>query len=97
MPPYLASVLVLGAIWGQVRAVSGSIVGAGFCHAVWNALAYVFFGHGQKAGDLGIEPFEMFGPERGLLGLGLNLLALGLFWCWWRRTARAGAGRVETP
>ncbi|MDH3214856.1 MAG: CPBP family intramembrane metalloprotease [Candidatus Krumholzibacteria bacterium] len=90
VPVYLANVLILGLIWGILRAVSGSVIVPTFCHSVWNALTYVFFGYGIKTKALGITAYNMFDLERGYVGLILNAIALVLFWCWWRRKITAG-------
>ena len=85
VPIYLANVIVLGLTWGLVRVVSGSIIVASFCHAVWNALVYEFFRYGSGSGSLGIAAFNVFDPERGWAGLGIDLVVLLLLWRWWRR------------
>lgn len=85
VPVYLGNVLVLGLTWGVLRAAFGSIVLVSFCHAVWNALVYTFFGYGIETGALGIADWRMIDPERGVLGLVVNLVVLVLFWRWWRR------------
>ncbi len=81
VPVYLINGFLLGMIWGLFRWLSGSIIVASFGHAVWNTLAYQFFGFGEKVGTLGIHNTEFFGPEVGYLGIILN----GLFCIWlWR-------------
>lgn len=85
VPVYLANVIVLGLTWGLVRLLSGSIIVASFCHAAWNALVYEFFKYGGKTGSLGIDDFHIFDPERGWVGLGLNLIILVSLWRWWKR------------
>ena len=85
VPIYLVNAAVLGAIWGMLRLISGSVLVASLGHGVWNGFAYVFFGFGTKAGALGIANTALYGPEIGWMGLGLNVLfALGL-WHWHRR------------
>lgn len=88
IPVYLANVVLIGAIWGLLRWVSGSIIVVSVAHAIWNGLAYTLFGFGKKAGALGIQPTDWYGPEVGVLGMLLNLVFLaGLgIWCW-RRSA----------
>ncbi len=80
IPIFLVNATLLGAIWGLLRLVSGSVVVPALCHAVWNAIAYPLFGFGEKAGALGIEQTHIFGPEVGVLGIVLNLLFFTVFW-----------------
>lgn len=80
IPIFLVNATLLGAIWGLLRLVSGSVVVPALCHAVWNAIDYPLFGFGEKAGALGIEQTHIFGPEVGILGIGLNLLFFTVFW-----------------
>jgi membrane protease YdiL (CAAX protease family) len=83
IPVFLGNVLCLGAVWGLLRARSGSILVASVGHGVWNGLAYILFGFGTKAGALGIEATALYGPEVGVLGLALNGLFAAMLW---RRT-----------
>lgn len=78
VPIYLINATLLGLIWGLLRLMSGSVVVASVCHAVWNGLAYELFGFGEKVGVLGIQKTILFGPEVGFLGIVLN----GLFFIW---------------
>ncbi len=80
IPIYLANVVLIGLNWGLMRMVSGSIVVAAVSHSVWNALAYKFFGFGSEYGVLETSSFQIFGPERGILGLALNLVFFIVFW-----------------
>jgi membrane protease YdiL (CAAX protease family) len=89
VPVYLTNVLLLGLNWGVMRLVSGSVIVPSVSHALWNALAYVFFGYGTTMGKLGIESYSTFDPERGWVGIVLNILAFGLLWRWWKRRERA--------
>jgi membrane protease YdiL (CAAX protease family) len=73
IPIYLVNATLLGLIWGYLRLLSGSIVVAAVCHAVWNAFAYSLYGFGERTGVLGIEETHIFGPEVGLLGIVFNL------------------------
>ena len=83
VPVYLVNVLLLGLIWGTLRWVSGSVIVAAVSHAIWNALAYLLFGFGEKIGLLGISDTFLLGPEVGYLGIILN----GLFFIWlWKNT-----------
>jgi membrane protease YdiL (CAAX protease family) len=88
IPVILANAAVIGAIWGMLRLVSGSIIVTSVCHAVWNAGVYVFFGFGTTVGALGIKQTALYGPESGLLGLGLNLVLAIVLWQWWMRPRR---------
>ena len=83
VPVLLINAAVIGAIWGILRDLSGSVIVSSLSHGVWNAGAYVLFGDGLQAGALGIENTSLLGPEHGLLGLGLNLFALILLWRHW--------------
>jgi membrane protease YdiL (CAAX protease family) len=87
VPIYLANVVLLGMIWGIMRAASGSILVPTVSHAVWNAFAYVYYGYGPKTAALDISWVGMFDPERGVLGLIVNSIALLFFWRWWKRSA----------
>lgn len=83
IPILLMNAAVIGAIWGLLRAWSGSIIVTSLSHGVWNGLAYVFFGFGTTTGAFGITSTSIFGPENGVLGVGLNLIFLLLLWRWW--------------
>jgi len=72
VPIYIGNVLLLGAIWGALRAVSGSVVVASVSHGVWNGLVYTFYGATSDPGILGVPESAIWGPETGLLGLALN-------------------------
>jgi membrane protease YdiL (CAAX protease family) len=86
IPVYLVNATLLGAIWGMLRMISGSVLVASVAHGLWNGFAYVFFGFGSMAGALGIEDTATYGPEIGWLGLVANLL----FAAWlWRMTNRS--------
>ena len=76
IPVFLVNAAVMGAIWGVLRDISGSLVVSSVSHGVWNGLAYTFFGYGAKGGALGIRHTAIYGPEVGLIGLGLNALVL---------------------
>ena len=88
IPVFLINVAVVGAIWGVLRRVSGSILVTSLSHGVWNGMAYVFFGYGTKVGALGIQDTALYGPEVGILGLALNLLFLAALWRWSRGTRK---------
>jgi len=83
VPVFMINAAVLGAIWGLLRMISGSVIVASVSHGFWNGGAYVFFGFGTKTGALGIEDTGIYGPEAGILGLALNLIFLAALW-WWR-------------
>jgi hypothetical protein len=85
IPILLSNAVLIGGTWGLLRSLSGSILVTSVCHAVWNAAVYTFFGFGATIGVLGVKQTAIYGPESGLVGLGLNLaLAAGL-WHWWQR------------
>lgn len=82
IPFYLINAVTVGMIWAMFREKSASIIPISLSHAVWNTLAYTLFGYGEKSGMLGVPENTMyiFDPERGLLGVGINLIMfLGLF------------------
>jgi membrane protease YdiL (CAAX protease family) len=85
IPVYLCNAAIVGAVWGLLRAQSGSIIVTSLSHGVWNGMAYVLFGFGSCTGSLGIRNTAVFGPENGLLGLGLNLLVACLVWRLWQK------------
>jgi len=95
IPVFMVNAAVMGAIWGLMRWISGSVIAASLCHGAWNGGAYVLFGFGTKAGALGIKDTAIFGPEVGLLGLALNVIFAILLWRWW--TARASAAPGGLP
>ncbi|MEO8001602.1 MAG: CPBP family intramembrane glutamic endopeptidase [Arenimonas sp.] len=85
IPVLLLNAVFVGAIWGMLRSISGSIIVTSVCHAVWNACVYVLFGFGTTVGVLGVKQTAIYGPESGLLGLGLNLVLTLLLWQWWKK------------
>ena len=84
VPIFLVNAAVIGAAWGLMRTISGSILVSSASHGLWNGIAYVFFGFGAKAGALGITNTLIFGPEIGILGLGINTLLTIALWRWWK-------------
>ncbi len=80
VPIYLLNATLIGGIFGLIRLVSGSVVAASLCHAVWNGLDYPLFGFGESVGALGIQQTHVYGPEVGVLGVGLNLAFLVYLW-----------------
>jgi membrane protease YdiL (CAAX protease family) len=84
IPVFLINAAIMGAVWGLLRAISGSIIVASLSHGLWNGIAYVFFGFGTKVGALGITNTAMFGPEIGFLGLFTNLVFAVMLWRRWK-------------
>ena len=82
IPMYPVNAVVMGAIWGLLRLVSGSVIVASVSHGVWNGLAYVLFGFGTRVGTLGIKAAHIYGPEVGVVGLILNALFAFALWRW---------------
>ena len=74
VPVFIINAAVIGAIWGLLRWVSGSIVVTSVSHALWNGGAYVLFGFGTKTGALGVKNTAVYGPEIGVLGLVANVI-----------------------
>ena len=87
VPVFLLNAAMLGAVWGLMRLLSGSILVASVCHGLWNGLAYVLFGFGTRVGVLGIRDTAFYGPEVGLLGMALNAVCLVGLLIWWRSRA----------
>jgi hypothetical protein len=89
VPVFMVNAAVMGAIWGLLRWISGSVIVASVSHSVWNAGAYVLFGFGAKVGALGIRETGIYGPEVGVLGLTLNIVFAAVLWyCWKVREAK---------
>ena len=84
IPVFMINAAVMGAIWGSLRLLSGSVIVASVSHGIWNGGAYVFFGFGTKIGALGIKSTAIYGPEVGFLGLALNLILCVAIWRWWK-------------
>lgn len=84
IPLFLVNAAVMGAIWGLLRAISGSIVVSSFAHGLWNGFAYVLFGFSTHPGKLGIADVWVWGPEVGVLGLAANVLFAAVLWRVWR-------------
>lgn len=89
VPLFMVNAAVMGAVWGLLRLISGSVVVASVSHGLWNGAAYVLFGVGSRKGALGIEETAIYGPETGVLGLALNLVFAASLWRWWRRRRAA--------
>jgi membrane protease YdiL (CAAX protease family) len=99
VPIYILNAGIIGFVWALMRQRSGSIVVTSLSHGVWNGVAYALFGSGTALGALGIKNTVVFGPEIGLLGLGLNLaFAAGLFvWLGYHRRGPSKAGDNVQP
>jgi len=80
----MVNAAAMGAIWGLLRWISGSVIVTSVSHSVWNAGAYVLFGFGTKVGALGIKDTGIYGPEVGVLGLTLNVAFAVVLWRWWK-------------
>lgn len=85
VPIYLGNVLLIGMLLGLLRQISGSIIVPLVCHALWNTIQYTLFGSGDEYAFLGISSYWIFDPERGLLGLVLNLFAVIFVWRWYNK------------
>ncbi len=82
VPVYLVNCFLIGIIWGLLRLTSGSIAVTSLSHAVWNALTYTLYGYGSETGVLDISFYQIFDPERGVLGLLLNFIFVVILWQW---------------
>lgn len=82
IPVFMINAAVIGVIWALIRGISGSVLVSSLAHGIWNGGAYVFFGYGSHSGALGIENTAFYGPEVGLLGLGLNVVFAAVLWYW---------------
>ena len=87
IPVFMINAAVMGAVWGLLRWISGSVIVASLSHGLWNGMDYVFFGFGTKIGALGIKNTALYGPEVGVLGLALNIAFLAALWRWWKLQA----------
>ena len=85
VPIFLINAAIIGAAWGLLREISGSILVSSASHGLWNGIAYVFFGFGTKAGAFGIINTFVFGPEIGILGLVINTILAIVLWRFWKR------------
>ena len=82
---FIANAGVMGAIWGLLRLISGSIVVSSVSHSVWNAIAYALFGEGPKIGLLGVTQTSLYGAEVGVIGLALNCAFAVVLFALYRR------------
>jgi uncharacterized protein len=87
VPQYVVGSTVFGVAMGLLRLRSGSIIVPSFCHALWNASVYTFFGAGEKVGQLGVSDSRIWDPERGYAGLVLAVLVAVLLWRWVKPSA----------
>jgi len=76
MPIYLINATLIGAVFGVFHMISGSVGVPSQCHAIRNSTDYPLFGFGERVGALGIRQALLYGPEVGVLGIGLNLALL---------------------
>jgi membrane protease YdiL (CAAX protease family) len=91
IPLFIVNAAVIGAIWGILRLMSGSVIVASVSHGLWNGLDYALFAFGTKTGALGIKNTAVFGPEVGVLGLLLNVAFALLLWRLCRSQLRRAA------
>ena len=96
-PIYILNVVAIGLIWALMRKWSGSIVVTSVSHGVWNAFAYVLFGVGSTTGALGIHNTALFGPEVGLVGLGINLAFASVLWLGFSRRGAVPTMEMTLP
>lgn len=80
LPVYLCNAALLGAAWGLLRALSGSVLVASVSHGVWNGAAYTLFGFGSSSGLLAVSNPLWLDPERGLVAVALNGVYVGWLW-----------------
>ncbi len=80
LPVYLVNAALLGAAWGLLRALSGSVLVASVSHGIWNGMAYSLFGFGSDGGVIGMESPLWLDPERGLVAIALNSLFVAYLW-----------------
>ena len=96
IPVYLVNATLIGAVFGMLRMASGSLVAPTICHAVWNGIDYPLYGFGENVGALGIEATHIYGPEVGVLGLGVNLIFATGVWFWITRANSASKAEAQT-
>ena len=92
IPVYLLNVALIGLIWGVMRWISESVLVAGLCHAVWNALVYPLFGIGGETGALGVTQKSIYGPEVGIVGLIASVVFLSTLWFWAVKRGHVSSG-----
>jgi len=96
IPVYLLNATLIGAVFGMLRMASGSLVAPSICHAVWNGIDYPLYGFGENVGALGIEATHIYGPEVGVLGVGINLIFAAGVWFWITRANPASKAEAQT-
>jgi membrane protease YdiL (CAAX protease family) len=98
VPIYLANAAILGATWGMLRSISGSVLVSSVSHGLWNGIDYGFFGIGNHVGVFGIANTALYDPEVGVVGLGLNLLLAAVLCRWWfAQKAPESAKPLQAP
>lgn len=94
IPVFLINATLIGAVFGMLRLASGSVVAPSVCHAVWNGIDYPLFGFGEEIGALGVDQTHIYGPEVGVLGVGLNIIGAATLWFWLTKSG-TGASRIS--
>jgi len=94
VPLFILNAAVIGAIWGLLRWISGSVIVTSVSHGLWNGWAYAFFGFGTKTGALGIKNSALYGPEIGLLGLIANIVFAIFLYALVKRACLTGTQRL---
>lgn len=97
IPVFMINAMVLGAIWGMMRWLSGSVVVSSVSHGLWNGLDYALFGFGSHLGAFGVKQTWLYGPEVGVLGLALNLAFAAVLWHYVRRRLAIHENPVLIP
>jgi membrane protease YdiL (CAAX protease family) len=97
VPIFLLNAALIGAAWGMMRLLSGSVIVSSVAHGVWNGGAYVLFGFGSHAGALGVQNTAFYGPEVGVLGLVLNALFAMMLWRYCQARAKDHVAFIATP
>lgn len=97
VPIFMLNAMLIGAIWGMLRLLCGSVVVTSVSHGVWNGLAYVLFGFGAHSGALHISNTALYGPEVGVLGVLLNLIVAVGLWSWCVRQSAFAPREPSTP
>jgi hypothetical protein len=97
IPLFLVNAAVMGAIWGMLRAISGSVAVSSAAHGLWNGGAYVLFGFSTHPGKLGIADVWLWGPEVGVLGLLANLGFAAFLWRVWTARGRRPPATAASP
>jgi membrane protease YdiL (CAAX protease family) len=77
---YIANMFLLGMLFGYVYVESNSLIPAALFHALWNGLEYNLFGFANQQMLFTGTSRIIFDPEEGLIGTGVMLLVLGVFY-----------------